>query len=244
VHLPGIVETRTSKAHLSKKAVGVTWWSAFEVDTTSHDTANAWLVTKRISDVGDNAVFSFWAAGGSPTLTDSLQIWVSTIDSTPSGFTHYIGTINFPSGSWGNFQEYAYDLFQFNGQAKLWIGFRYYMNVSVNGVFIHFDDFYLDNPFGVQPLGNKVPSKYELKQNYPNPFNPFTNIEFDLPNNDFVSLTVYNSLGQEIKTVLRQDLRAGSYRVDFNASNLPSGTYFYRLTAGDFVKTMKMVLVK
>jgi hypothetical protein len=59
-----------------------------------------------------------------------------------------------------------------------------------------------------------------------------------------VNLIVFNSLGQEVKTLVNQDLKAGSYKVDFNAGYLPSGVYYYRITAGDFVKTNKMILVK
>jgi hypothetical protein len=141
--------------------------------------------------------------------------------------------------------EYKYDLTPLAGQT-ICLGFRYWMNTSVNGLWVNIDDIFVGNrnPIGIQPISNEVPKKFELKQNYPNPFNPVTNIEFSIPKSNFVNLVIFNSIGQEVATLVNQDMKPGSYRYDFNASGLPSGSYFYRLTAGDFVQTNKMILVK
>ena len=88
------------------------------------------------------------------------------------------------------------------------------------------------------------PREYNLTQNYPNPFNPSTTINFALPNNEFVTLKVYNILGSEVATLVNQELTAGSYEFDFNASNLASGIYFYELKAGNFNHIKKMNLLK
>ena len=88
------------------------------------------------------------------------------------------------------------------------------------------------------------PSDYTLSQNYPNPFNPTTNIDFTLPVSQRVSLKVYNMLGQEVATIMDGFKEKGSYFVEFNASKLASGVYLYKLQAGSFVSTKKMVLVK
>lgn len=96
----------------------------------------------------------------------------------------------------------------------------------------------------VEELGNGIPTTFELAQNYPNPFNPTTNIKFTLPSDEMVSLKVYNVLGQEVATLLNQQMKAGSYKTDFNASKLSSGVYFYRLEAGSFNTTKKMMLIK
>lgn len=96
-------------------------------------------------------------------------------------------------------------------------------------------------------IDNIAPSQYILSQNFPNPFNPTTVINYALPFNSFVSLKVYNSLGQEVSTLVNESKQAGSYKVDFNASGLPSGVYYYILRAGnnnEFVKTNKMMLLK
>jgi len=85
---------------------------------------------------------------------------------------------------------------------------------------------------------------YKLHQNYPNPFNPVTKISYELPANQFVSLRVYNMLGREVSMLVNENKQAGKYTVDFNASDLTSGVYFYVLRAGDFKATGKMVLAK
>ena len=97
---------------------------------------------------------------------------------------------------------------------------------------------------GIEPVNSETPGQFSLNQNYPNPFNPATKISFDIPVQSYVKLTVYDILGNEIGSLIREDLSAGSYEVEFDASNLPSGTYFYRLTSGEFSQTKKMLLVK
>ena len=97
---------------------------------------------------------------------------------------------------------------------------------------------------GVRQVSNSVPSKYTLSQNYPNPFNPTTNIKYSIPQGGFVTLKVYNMLGQEVATLVNQQQKTGEYNVDFNASNLASGVYLYRIQAGNVSITKKMMLLK
>ncbi len=88
-------------------------------------------------------------------------------------------------------------------------------------------------------------TKYQLDQNYPNPFNPITNIQYSNSKPEFITLEIYNLLGQKMATLVEGNQLAGSYKVQFNAAALASGVYFYRLQVGqDFVQTRKMVLVK
>ena len=89
-----------------------------------------------------------------------------------------------------------------------------------------------------------LPSEYKLHQNYPNPFNPVTTIGFDLLENSHVKLTIYNSLGQEVATLIDKDMTVGYKGVIWDASNMPSGTYFYIIKAGEYNETKKMVLLK
>ena len=91
---------------------------------------------------------------------------------------------------------------------------------------------------------NNVPKSFALSQNYPNPFNPSTIIEYQLPKSGNVSLVVYDLTGSKVQTLEDGFKQAGSYQISFNASNLSSGVYFYKLTAGDFVSTKKMTLIK
>ncbi|MCY7362117.1 MAG: T9SS type A sorting domain-containing protein [Ignavibacteria bacterium] len=89
-----------------------------------------------------------------------------------------------------------------------------------------------------------TPTEFNLSQNYPNPFNPTTNIKFDIPNSGNVSLKVYNELGKEVNNLINSYRSAGKYEINFDATNLSSGIYFYKLETGDFTATKKMLLVK
>jgi hypothetical protein len=98
-------------------------------------------------------------------------------------------------------------------------------------------------PVGVN---DKIPQlqKFTLSQNYPNPFNPSTSISYSLPTSSNVKLIVFNTLGQKLKTLVSEYKPAGNYTVNFNASALPSGIYFYKLEAGPFTQIKKMILIK
>jgi hypothetical protein len=88
------------------------------------------------------------------------------------------------------------------------------------------------------------PTEYLLSQNYPNPFNPTTTIQYAVSSRQFVSLKVYDVLGNKIETLMNEEKPVGTYEINWNAIDLPSGVYFYRLQAGDFVQTRKMILLK
>ena len=99
----------------------------------------------------------------------------------------------------------------------------------------------------IQVTIDNLPTKFELSQNYPNPFNPSTVIQYALPSEEFVQLKVFSVLGNEISTLVNEVQEAGNYKVEFNASRInasSSGVYFYRLEAGSFIDSRKMILVK
>jgi hypothetical protein len=107
--------------------------------------------------------------------------------------------------------------------------------IDFDGSFEYSDEVMVDNP---------APIDYALQQNYPNPFNPTTTISYSSPLKSQVSLVVYNTLGESITQLINEEKEAGKYSVEFNASGLPSGIYFYKLQAGSFVENKKMVLIK
>jgi hypothetical protein len=90
----------------------------------------------------------------------------------------------------------------------------------------------------------EIPQKFHLAQNYPNPFNPATTIEYSIHSDGFVKLSVFNAIGEEVRTLVSEFNKAGSYKEIFDAGNLSSGIYFYKLQAGSFVETRKMILLK
>jgi hypothetical protein len=97
---------------------------------------------------------------------------------------------------------------------------------------------------GIQPISTVIPKEFFVNPNYPNPFNPTTKIKFGLPKAAFVKLTVYDILGREVAILANEQLKAGEFEADWDASSFPSGVYFYKMEAGEFVKTSRMVLVK
>lgn len=100
------------------------------------------------------------------------------------------------------------------------------------------------NPIGIQTISSEIPENFELSQNYPNPFNPSTTIRFSLPQSGQVKLVIYDISGKEIRNLVNQILSPGVYSYDFNADNLPSGMYIYRLSTKEFSDTKKMVVIK
>ena len=87
-------------------------------------------------------------------------------------------------------------------------------------------------------------NSYSLSNNYPNPFNPVTTIKYIIPQRSFVTIKVYDVIGNEIRTLVNEEKPMGTYETEFNATSLSSGVYFYRIQAGDFAQTKKMILLK
>ena len=119
---------------------------------------------------------------------------------------------------------------------------RIYLGVgagAVNGSGIYIYD-------GLSSVNNdkEVPVNFYLYQNYPNPFNPSTKIKFEIPTSSVITLKVYDVLGREIETLLNEVKEAGTYEVELNASEFPSGVYFYKLTSGQFTSVKKLILLK
>ncbi len=101
----------------------------------------------------------------------------------------------------------------------------------------------------IENQNNKVPTEFSLFQNYPNPFNPSTKIEYRIPLNvkgetSNVSLIVYDILGREVATLVNKQQKPGHYEAQFDASDLTSGIYFYKLQSGKFVESKKMILLR
>jgi hypothetical protein len=120
----------------------------------------------------------------------------------------------------------------------------YYLTDSDSTVVIHLIRAYVSLATGVKQSVEVSPTEFSLSQNYPNPFNPSTKINYQLATNSFVSLKVYDVLGRGVATLAYGHENAGSHSVIFNAANLPSGVYFYRITVGTFSAVKKLLLEK
>ncbi|CAN5639462.1 hypothetical protein BH10BAC5_BH10BAC5_01450 [soil metagenome] len=237
--------------HSGNRGIAISWYVATDTVSGALGLTNSWLVTPGVNVVlGDS--LRFFATGGSPNHPwyDSLQIWASSIDSTPEFFellpTNKLATIVFPipGATQFEFRRYAYGLNSYIGQ-KTWIAFRYYTNNGANdGYGVILDDIKIGTVVGVNTISTNVPEKFNLSQNYPNPFNPTTKIKFDIAKASNVKITVYSSLGQEVAVLANGFLNAGFYETQLDAKSLSSGTYFYRIEAGEFIQTKKLTVVK
>lgn len=233
-----------TKSRSGKRSIAVSWYSS--VDSTGNNIvhiSDAWFVSPRFACSNDS--ISFYATGGEQSFCDSLQIWVNTLNTLPENFSVKLGTLIWPLGSvYGRFQRYRFNLSQFNGQ-QIAIGFRYHMNLQdADGLLVQLDDIYAGPSVGIENISTDIPRSYKLSQNYPNPFNPVTNIAFDIPKSSFAVLRVFDMLGREVAMLVNEKLDAGSYIVDFDASNLSSGTYFYSLSTPNFYQTKKLTVIK
>jgi aminopeptidase N len=165
----------------------------------------------------------------------TLNIY-QTVNTNPAYFTMPVQIkINFASG------DTTVTLFN-NAQTQ-----NFQFDVIGNPTTITFDpgNWILKTLQGVTEVEDfSVPAQYSLEQNYPNPFNPSTSIEYSLPKSGFVSLKVFNVLGKEVATLVNGQNDAGKHKVDFNAIDLNSGVYFYRIESANFVETKKMILLK
>ncbi|MCF6270555.1 MAG: T9SS type A sorting domain-containing protein [Melioribacteraceae bacterium] len=106
------------------------------------------------------------------------------------------------------------------------------------------DGSWWNHTVSVERISNNIPSEFVLGQNYPNPFNPTTSIDFSITQQSDVNITVYNAVGQAVEVLVNDNVPAGTYKINWNASRFASGVYFYRMDAGEFVKTQKMILLK
>lgn len=136
------------------------------------------------------------------------------------GNSNSIKNYNFTDNKVSNSSKYFYRLKQIDTDGK----FEYSNEIEV--------DF------------NGLPSKFSLEQNYPNPFNPSTTITFSIPQQSNVSLKVYDALGSEVAELVNEEMKSGSYKINFDSSKLSSGIYFYTLRTNDFFNTRKMILIK
>ena len=130
------------------------------------------------------------------------------------------------------------------GQAA-YFRFRLFADEATNGWGWAIDDFYIgSNPPDVILSTNEALFQFKLNKNYPNPFNPTSTISWQLASAGHVQLTVFNVLGQKVKTLLDKEQKAGNHSIIFNASGLAGGLYFYKLKTDRFTKIRKMILLK
>ncbi len=219
------------------------WWNSF--NNSNGFLIDDWLISPQIPAADfDSLVFFAGAVGGS--FPDSLRVLVST-DGTNFTMLDYI-EVPGPIGAWHRF---AYDISGFSGNSIYVAVNHYHQDGGPSGG--SSDNVWVDHfivtatTTGIEDEQGTfagIPADFELRQNFPNPFNPTTRIEFGLPRATHVRLTVYNALGQQVALLVDAPKAAGVHTVEFDARNLPSGLYFYKLEAGNVSRVRKMLLMK
>ncbi|MFQ5606089.1 MAG: T9SS type A sorting domain-containing protein [bacterium] len=164
----------------------------------------------------------------------SVAIGVDTLASTNGSYAQFVVELDYSAGASAGDAAFASIQFAIGGQGTIALG-----------TFFLVDDLQFEGV--VTSIGQEdgqIPDAFTLQQNYPNPFNPSTTFAFTIPKDGKVKLTVFDLLGREVARVVDERLPAGSHSVQWQASNFPSGAYYYKLTAGEFTNARKLILLK
>jgi len=177
-------------------------------------------------DTGDifSVAVQMWSGGAQGTLMGS-GVFISTID--PGNWTQFSAPITYSQTGTPDWCNIIFTVITKG-------------NILTTAVV---DDLSFGSASSVEQI-DEIPKSYNLSQNYPNPFNPTTNIEYSIPKQSYVELKVYDVLGNEVATLVNEEQSAGTYRADFSGEGLSSGLYIAQLTAGNYVQTIKMSLLK
>ncbi|MFQ5799537.1 MAG: T9SS type A sorting domain-containing protein, partial [Bacteroidota bacterium] len=175
-----------------------------------------------------------WTEVNTGLTTVYLAVWSLAINASGDIFAGTSGGVFRSTDNGGNWTEVNTGLTSTNVRA-----------LAINSDGFIFAGTYASGVFrSVETIAGEIPMEYDLMQNYPNPFNPSTTIEFSVPRSGYATLQVYNMLGEHLATLVSENLHPGRYNVRWNARGVSSGIYFYRLQAGEFLETKKLVLVK
>jgi ligand-binding sensor domain-containing protein len=232
------------------------------VNWTLYNTQNSGIPSSWIYMITSDLQNNLWFAtffGGLAKYNESQNIW-TVYNTTNSGLHHnnlysiYVDNNNVKwigGGGMAIFNDTTWQIFTYPFITEV---FNFSKDRYGNMWICSDIGLYVYNPAGVVGVENnsaKVIDDFELFQNYPNPFNSMTNIQFQVPlchsgesRNPLVVIKVFNILGREVKTLVNEYKHSGTYQVSFNAEGLTSGIYFYKMTAGDFSETKKLVLIK
>ncbi len=180
-----------------------------------------WETATEVNNYGfeiERAVIQHQSSSGGNEINDEEKYWEKI------GFVKGVGNSNSP-------KKYNYTDKNLSGGSY----FVYRLKqIDIDGTFEYSSEVEIE----------VLPTKYELNQNYPNPFNPMTTIKFSLPERGKVQLEIYNMIGERIAILINKEMEAGYHSINFDASNLSSGVYFYRINTKNFNKVRKMLLVK
>lgn len=217
----------------------LTWEEASPVDLFSNMGGINAVLPKMTNNSGNPGMISgnILNANNAPLSGVMVSVLNSDGEVTAYSMSNAQGKYNLNGLSEGSYTIIAtkvkYNSLSQNISMSNAAGMNQNLNIQLNNSILSADD-----------SDENLPDGYSLENNYPNPFNPSTTISFGLPEVTYVSLKIYNAIGQEVASLINRQMEAGKHSIDFNADELNSGIYFYKLEAGSFVQTRKMVLLK
>ncbi len=199
---------------------------------------NEWIITPLLSFPNDAITLSFYAGFSTQWLTSATIKLNISVDGGNNWEQVWEANNDGQAWSW---RAITLDLSDYSNNSNIKLAWQYIGN---DGDLVGIDNVKLIyGTVGVSDEENVV-NEFSLSQNYPNPFNPTTVISYNLARNEFISLNVYNILGEKVAELVNANQSKGNYKIDFNANSLSSGTYIYILKAGDFIQSKKMILLK
>jgi hypothetical protein len=181
------------------------------------------------SEVSENDVKLLWSTS---TEVNNMGFEIQKLQDLPTGQAGWV-SISFVPGFGTTTEVHHYSFVDESLQSG---NYEYRLKqIDLDGSFKYSN---------INEVTVNLPGEFSLEQNYPNPFNPSTTLRYEIPEGSFVTLKVYDVLGNEIVTLVNEEKPAGTYKLTWNAANLPNGVYFYTLSTGNFLSTKKMVLLK
>ncbi len=238
----------------------VSYWTAWN-DTAHVDSiyTPVWMNAQSVNMFTDHAKWPGFVESGNQSVDPGFGASIPGVLQAGTGNANGVGLLAWFAavrGGTGTSETYGYNFTQVENKAS-WVPpwplpeatDMQYSNTALktgatDGKEVGDPYWWVGGPSAVQPQPGTAPLSYSLSQNYPNPFNPSTQITYSVPKSGSVQLSIYNTLGQKVATLVNGVVAAGQHTVTFSAGNLASGVYFYRIEAGSYTATMKMTLLK
>jgi len=245
--VPGVANSTVDSPAGGENFVAMAGWWTGDADSSfnTDQQTDQWLITPQINsiEVGDSLIFYL------RYVFDLREIFEVRLSRTDNDSTQFFDTtlvsITFNDESSNEWQRYSIPLSGFAGDS-VYIAFRERVNSTFNeGAALLLDLVEVSSLVTSVADSKPLPGGFSLSQNYPNPFNPTTRIDYNLAREAVVTLQIHNLLGQVVRTVIDAERKSGgAHTVLFDASGLPNGVYYYKITAGDFVEVKKMTLMR
>jgi hypothetical protein len=220
---------------------GATWSAGIRVNQDTLNNGKVQFFPCINVDANGGVNVAYYDNRNFPSVGDSCSVFISrSLDGGNTWVDAEVADHHYkpkqPPGVGGGFDYMGVT----SANGKIWA----FWSDDKSGTFNAWAGYITATPLGINHQSNQIPKTYSLAQNFPNPFNPTTLIKYGIPKQGLVTIVVYDILGKEVSTLINEVKQAGTYEINFNASNLTSGVYFYKITTNDFTDVKKMMLIK